>query len=143
MNGFQLKRAFRPVLMSLFLALTSFVMLALRGYLNPAKVVRAQSGPTITDWQQFGGDPTHSGANNSETIINASNVSGLKNVFTFNLAAGTDASVVALTGVSTSSAVRDLVFVNSKLGDFYSLDAKTVAVVCTEKAACRVTVAAA
>ncbi|HTD21377.1 MAG TPA: malectin domain-containing carbohydrate-binding protein [Terriglobales bacterium] len=135
MNAFQLKRAFRPVLMSLFLALTFFVMLSLRGYLNPPKVVRAQSGPTITDWQQFGGDPTHSGANNSETIINASNVSGLKNVFTFNLAAGTDASVVALTGVSTSSGVRDLVFVNSKLGDFYALDAKTGAVVWTAKAA--------
>jgi len=135
MNAFQLKRAFRPVLMSLFLALTFFVMLCLRGYLNPPKVVRAQSGPTITDWQQFGGDPTHSGANNSETIINASNVSGLKNVFTFNLAAGTDASVVALTGVSTSSGVRDLVFVNSKLGDFYALDAKTGAVVWTAKAA--------
>ncbi len=134
MNAFQLKRAFRRALMSLFLALTFFIMISLRGYLNSSNVVRAQSGTNgTTNWLQFGGDEEHSGANYNETTINASNVSGLKNVFTFPLAAGTDAAPVLLTGVSTSSEVRDLVFVTDKLGGMYALDAHTGASIWSKK----------
>jgi outer membrane protein assembly factor BamB len=133
MNSPQVKRAFRRVSKGLFWAFTFFVMLSLRGYLNPPNVVKAQI--TKYDWLQFSGDATKSGANYGETIINASNVSGLKNVFTFPLAAGTDAAPAVLTGVSTSSGVRDLVFVNSKLGDFYALDAQKGTLIWSAKAA--------
>ena len=133
MNALQPKSAFRPILRGLLAAVTFFVVLSLHGYLNPTTVVKAQSAKT--DWLQFGFDPQHSGANYAETTINASNVSSLHNVFTFTLAAGTDAAPVVLTNVSTSSGVRDLVLVNSKLGDFYALDAHTGTLVWSAKAA--------
>jgi outer membrane protein assembly factor BamB len=133
MNPPQVKRAFRPVLMTLFGALMLFVMLSLLGYLNPPNVVKAQV--TKYDWLQFSGDAPKSGANYGETILNASNVSGLKNVFTLPLNAGTDAAPVFLTGVSTSSGVRDLGFVNDKLGGIYAFDAQKGTVIWTAKAA--------
>jgi outer membrane protein assembly factor BamB len=126
MNAFQPKRAFRLILSSLLGALTLFVVLFL------PNIVRAQSE---TNWLQFGGDQQHSGANYAETTINTSNVSSLKSVFTFTLANPTDAAPAVLTGVSTPGGVRDLLFINSKMGDFYALDAHTGAEVWTAKAA--------
>jgi outer membrane protein assembly factor BamB len=133
MNVFQLKRAFRPALWIFYLAVMFFVIFSLRGYLNPPNLVKAQTNKY--NWLQFGGDPEHSGANYSETTINASNVSGLKSVFTLPLNAGTDAAPVFLTGITTTSGVRDLGFVNDKLGGFYAFDAHTGAVIWTAKAA--------
>jgi outer membrane protein assembly factor BamB len=97
-----------------------------------ANVVRAQSS---TDWLQFNGDQQRSGANYAETTIDSSNVGSLKSVFTFTLANPTDAAPVVLTGVSTSSGVRDLLFINSKDGDFYALDAHTGMEIWSAKAA--------
>jgi outer membrane protein assembly factor BamB len=126
MNVFQPIRAFRLMLRTLLGASTLLAVFVL------PNVARAQS---TTNWLQFGGDQQHSGANYSETAINTSNVSSLKSVFTFTLANPTDASPAVLTGVSTSSGVRDLLFINSKDGDFYALDAHTGAEIWSAKAA--------
>jgi Malectin domain/PQQ-like domain/Fibronectin type III domain/PQQ enzyme repeat len=126
MNVFQPIRAFRLMLRTLLGASTLLAVFVL------PNVARAQS---TTNWLQFGGDQQHSGANYSETAINTSNVSSLKSVFTFTLANPTDASPAVLTGVSTPSGVRDLLFINSKDGDFYALDAHTGAEIWSAKAA--------
>jgi hypothetical protein len=80
---------------------------------------------TAYDWPQFNGDARHSGYNQRETILSASNVASLKQLFQVTLPAVADSAPAVLTAVSTSSGLRDLLFINTKTGELIALDAHT------------------
>ena len=83
------------------------------------------------DWLQFEFNPEKTGDNTSESIVNASNVSGLKLLFDVALpgADNPDGAPVLLTGVTTPSGVKDLVFVQGEHGHLTAFDAHTGATV--------------
>ena len=85
------------------------------------------------DWMQFGGDARHTSNNTLESTITPSNVGGLKQVFQVKLPATVQSAPVVLTGVSTPSGTRDLVFVDSGSGDVVALDASTGATIWSHK----------
>jgi hypothetical protein len=83
------------------------------------------------DWLQFQFDQGKSGNNTLETTINASNVSQLKQLFKVTLADNPDGAPVLLTGVTTSSGVRDLIFVLGEHSNLTAFDANTGAQIWT------------
>jgi hypothetical protein len=93
------------------------------------------------DWLQFYGDGSHSGNNTKETILTAQNVGSLTQLYQFTLPAegGTatysEGPVAILTGINAGGVVRDLAFVESRLGTLYALDAQTHAIVWSAKPA--------
>src|SRR5580704_13982522 len=86
------------------------------------------------DWLQFQFDQGKSGNNTLETTINASNVSGLKLLFDVALPAADnpDGAPVLLTGVTTSSGVRDVIFVLGEHSNLTAFDANTGAQIWTK-----------
>jgi outer membrane protein assembly factor BamB len=79
----------------------------------------------LYDWLQFNGDPTHSGNNRMETAISASTVGQLRQQFKVTLPGVADSSPVYLSKVSTSSGIRDLIFVTTTAGQILAVDAHT------------------
>src|SRR5262249_12491581 len=75
------------------------------------------------DWLQINGDSQHSGNNTLETIISTSNVAGLSFLFQASLPSIEDGAPVYLSGVTTSTGKRDLLFVTTKAGHIIALDA--------------------
>jgi len=90
--------------------------LVFAGALTP-NIVRA------TNWLQYGGNPQKDNVNYAETSVTPSNVSGLKQVFSFTMGP-TDSVPVVLTGVTTTSGVQDLLFVTDKNGVLYAINAQ-------------------
>ena len=84
---------------------------------------------TAYDWPQFNGDAQHSGNNTHETLLSASNVASLTQLFQVTLPAVADSAPAVLTSVSTASGVHDLLFVNTRTGRLIALDAHTGATV--------------
>jgi hypothetical protein len=99
----------------------------LRGQLAPAlAALWLASGAALAyDWLQINGDSQHSGNNTLETIISASNVAALAFQFQAALPATADGAPVYLSGVTTLSGTRDLLFVTTKAGHIAALDAHT------------------
>ncbi len=93
--------------------------------------VVSQAASGTYDWLQFNGDARHSGNNTLETQIAASNVSGLKKLFTVTLPRSirADSTVSVLTNVTTSSGTRDLAFLLTAEGRIMALDAHTGATI--------------
>ena len=81
------------------------------------------------NWLQFDYGPEHSGNNPDETIINASDVASLAQIFQVALPGVADGAPVYLAGVATSSGVRDLLFVTTKGGTLAALDAHSGALI--------------
>ncbi|HEX3771564.1 MAG TPA: PQQ-binding-like beta-propeller repeat protein [Polyangiaceae bacterium] len=81
------------------------------------------------DWLQFNGDPQHSGNNAHETALSPTNVPALQLAFQITLPAVADGAPVALSAVSTSSGVHDLLFLTTKDGHLFALDAHTGATI--------------
>jgi outer membrane protein assembly factor BamB len=81
------------------------------------------------DWLQFNGDAQHSGNNTQETVLSSSNVASLRLSFQISLPAVADGTPVSLSGVSTGSGVRDLLFLTTKVGHLLALDAHSGATV--------------
>ena len=77
------------------------------------------------DWLQFGLNEEKTADNTLETTINLSNVANLKPLFTVPLTSSPDGAPVLLTNVSTSSGVKDLVFVTTEHGNLIAMDAQT------------------
>jgi hypothetical protein len=102
------------------LATTLGVALAL-GVAEPTEA--APAAPY--DWLQFNGDPQHSGNNTRESTLSASNVTTLTRTFHVSLPAIADGAPAVLTGVSTPSGARDLLFLTTKAGHILALDAHT------------------
>jgi outer membrane protein assembly factor BamB len=72
-----------------------------------------------TDWPQFHFDPAHTGLNPDETILTASNVSGLNRQWTTAIGPGSE---------SSPAVVGDTVFVGADDANLYAIDAATGAV---------------
>ena len=83
------------------------------------------------DWRQFEFSPDKTGNNTLETTINASNVSQLKQLFKVTLSDNPDGAPVLLTGVTTSTGVRDLIYVLGEHSNLTAFDANTGAQVWT------------
>lgn len=77
------------------------------------------------NWLQFDGNAQHSGDNTLETTLTTANVGGLQRLFQVALPSVADGAPVLLSGVSTASGVRDLLFVTTKDGHIVALDAHT------------------
>jgi outer membrane protein assembly factor BamB len=75
------------------------------------------------DWLQFNGDSVHSGDNTLESSLSPSNVAKLQLLFQVHLPGIADGAPVYLSGISTSSGIRDLVFVTTRDGHIAALDA--------------------
>ncbi|HEY2396563.1 MAG TPA: PQQ-binding-like beta-propeller repeat protein [Rudaea sp.] len=80
------------------------------------------SGATA-DWLQFGYDQAHSGNNTAETILDADNVSGLATLYEIPLAVSVDSAPVFLSAVTTEDGSKDLLFVETRIGELLALDA--------------------
>src|SRR5438552_13046058 len=101
---------------------------ARRGHLRHCIAALALSLATESvpayDWLQFGGDPQHSGNNTAETALTPANVSALVQKYQVTLPATADSTPVFLEGVTTSSGVKDLLFVRTRDGRLIALDAQ-------------------
>ena len=75
------------------------------------------------DWLQFNGGALHSGNNTLERSLTANNVAQLQLLFQVQLPGIADGAPVYLTGVSTASGIRDLIFVTTRDGHMAALDA--------------------
>jgi len=100
------------------LALTSLAVLL------PALAARA------ADWPEFNVDGRHNGNNQQETIIHSGNVSTLHLLYpAVTLPAVADGPPVFLSGVTTASGIKDLLFFTTKDGRILALDAATGATI--------------
>jgi len=77
------------------------------------------------DWPEFNGDGRHNGNNQQETIINSGNVSTLHVLYHVTLPSVADGAPAFLTGVMTSSGLKDVLFLTTKAGHILALDAAT------------------
>ncbi|HEX5501057.1 MAG TPA: PQQ-binding-like beta-propeller repeat protein [Thermomicrobiales bacterium] len=125
------RRDYVRFLAALAAALALLPLLPLLGLGAPAARAAA-----AYDWLQFDGDAQHSGNNRQESIISAANVGQLQRVFRVALPDAADGhSHIAdgapayLSGVSTPSGTRDLVFLTTKSGQIVALDAHTGALI--------------
>lgn len=87
-----------------------------------------------TDWLQFGYDFAHSGNNPAESILSASGtgefaLTALFPIYNVNLSDVADGAPAFLTGVTTPNGVRDLLFLETKGGVVFAIDAATGATV--------------
>ncbi len=98
------------------------VLLALVCALIPSAV-------SAYDWLQFNGDGRHNGNNIQESAITAANVHSLQRLFQITLPSNADSAPVALQGVSTTTGLRDLVFVTTRAGHLIALDSRSGATV--------------
>ena len=77
------------------------------------------------DWPEFGGDGRHNLNNQQETTIHSGNVSTLHVLYHVTLAGVEDGPPVFLSGVTTSSGTKDLLFFTTTDGRILALDAAT------------------
>ena len=82
-----------------------------------------QNPPPLSNWLQFGFDPQHSGNNPLETTLTISNVNSLKRMIQMTLPGIADGAPVFLSSVTTSTGIRNLVFVTTQNGYIVALDA--------------------
>ncbi len=75
------------------------------------------------NWLQFNGDPSHSGNNTLETQLSPGTAGNLKLLFQVSLPGVADGAPVYLSGVSTPSGVRDMLYVTTTAGQIAALDA--------------------
>jgi hypothetical protein len=78
---------------------------------------------SASDWPQFDLDARHSGVSLQETSIHRGNVSTLHVLYNVVLPSVADGAPAFLSGVSTPSGVKDLLFLNTKDGRILALDA--------------------
>ena len=100
--------------------LTMFKKKALGVALTAAAITGSASA---ADWLQFGYDQHHSGFNAAETLISSANVAAIAQVYSVSLPHSSDSSPVLLSGVSTPSGTKDLLFLVSKGGYLFAIDA--------------------
>ncbi|MGI8968650.1 MAG: PQQ-binding-like beta-propeller repeat protein [Chloroflexota bacterium] len=84
-----------------------------------------QAATSSYNWTQFNFDSHHSGNDPQEKVISPSTVSSLHRLFQVSLPAVADSTPVYLSNVSTSSGMRDLVYVTTTDGHIVALDAHT------------------
>jgi PQQ-like domain len=81
------------------------------------------------DWPEFDGDGRHNGNNQQETTIHSGNVSTLHVSYHVTLPSIADGAPAFLSGVTTSSGIKDLLFLTTTAGHILALDAATGATI--------------
>jgi outer membrane protein assembly factor BamB len=96
-----------------------------------AAAALAASPVRAADWPEFDGDGRHNGNNRQEITIHSGNVSTLhvRAGFPVSLPSVADGAPAFLTGVPTSTGIKDLLFLTTKAGHILALDAATGATV--------------
>lgn len=84
------------------------------------------------DWSQFGFDEAKTADNTAESAVNLGNVSKLKQLFKVATTDVPDGAPVLLSGVTTKTGTRDLVYLQGEHGHLTAFDAHTGAVVWTD-----------
>lgn len=87
-----------------------------------------QSTPSQTKiaWAQFDNGSSRSGVNARETVLTPANVSSLKRLWQTSLPnARSNGSPVEIPSVTTSSGIKDILFVTTQAGSLFALDAAT------------------
>ncbi len=108
------------------IAVSTVLLAALLLITIPSGAPAVSAATTATyDWLQFNFNPQHSGNNTSETTITAANVNTLAKVYQVTLLGTADGAPVYLSGVTTASGIKDLVFITTKAGHIIALDAAT------------------
>ena len=110
--------------MKILLRLVSLIVLVSIFSISTSPSVTLAANPSY-NWLQFNGNPQHSGSNTSERTILPGNVSELKRWYQATLPGVADGAPVYLSAVTTSSGVKDLLFVTTKNGFIVALDART------------------
>src|SRR6185437_16228322 len=77
------------------------------------------------DWLQFGFSQDKNANNTLESTLTLANVSQLQQIFKVSIPSAPESAPVLLTGVSTSSGIRDLVFCSGERADLLAFDAHT------------------
>ena len=104
--------------------LSSFILL------DMLPVTAAQD--TGYDWLQWNGNAQHSGDNSAETRLGSANIGRLQRIYQVTLPAVVDGSIIYLRNVRTSQGVIDLLFMTSKHGDLFAVEAKTGTIIWTQ-----------
>ncbi len=112
--------------------LTKFVVLGLSILLLFSQAHSTDAQATGYDWLQFNGDAQHIGNNTLEKKLGASNVGRLHRLYQVTLPAVVDGAPVYLQNVKTSKGTKDLLFMTSKQGDLFAVEAKTGALLWTQ-----------
>lgn len=110
----------RRILLRAALALTGLATLLAAAASLPARAA---------DWPEFDGDGRHNGNNQQETTIHSGNVSTLHVKYHVTLPSIEDGAPAFLSGVTTSSGIKDLLFLTTKDGRILALDAATGATI--------------
>jgi len=118
------------ILIGLCIAVTSISLPLIKPVTAAVSATQLQYLPFITksslyDWLQFNGDASHSGNNTLENKISVSSVGQLQMLFQVSLPGIADGAPVYLSNVSTSSGLRDVIFVTTRAGHIAALDAHT------------------
>jgi len=108
----------RPALASALAPALALALAALAALLPPPPARAA-------DWPEFDGDGRHNGNNQQETTIHSGNVSTLHVLYHVTLPSIADGAPAFLSGVTTSSGIKDLLFLTTKDGHILALDAAT------------------
>ena len=114
--------------MKILLRLVSLILLVSIFSISTSPSVTLAANPSY-NWLQFNGNPQHSGSNTSERTILPGTVPALKRWYQVTLPGTADGAPAYLSAVSTSSGVKDLLFVTTKDGWIVALDAHTGATV--------------
>jgi len=85
----------------------------------------ACSAACAADWPQFGFDPAHSGVNSSERLLTAGNVHNMSLHYSLTLPSVAEGAPVYLSGVTTSSGVKNILYLTLNNGTLLALDAST------------------
>ncbi len=134
LHGKRLALTLGILLIGVFIASSSYRFLpgeqaiAASMAINPVYLPAVYNAPPY-NWLQFNGDPTHSGNNRFETMITVNTVGQLTLLFQVSLQSIADGSPVYLSDVSTSSGVRNLIFVTTRDGRILALDAYSGALI--------------
>src|SRR5947207_3407786 len=118
----------RVLRMGLILSLVTMAGLFIAPWGGQRLLMRAAlAGPLAApyDWVQFNFDAGHSGNNTQESAISPTNVAGLRLLYQIRLPVVADGAPAYLSGVTTATGARDLLFVTTRPGDLVALDAQT------------------
>jgi hypothetical protein len=88
-----------------------------------AAVSLAASAAPSSDWLQFGFDPTHSGINPNEFLLNAGNVHLLAQRYHVHFTAPAQGTPVFLSNVATSQGTIDMLFITLNDGSLFAFNA--------------------
>ncbi|MHB8628892.1 MAG: hypothetical protein ACYDBJ_25565 [Aggregatilineales bacterium] len=84
------------------------------------------------DWLQWNGDSQHAGNNTAEKKLGPNNVQRLRQLYRVTLPAVVDGAPIYVRNVKISKGAKDMLFMTSKSGDLFAVDAKNGTLIWTQ-----------